>query len=192
MKQVISWFKSKEEATNAKQELVNAGFRIDESIGDNGISLSTNIFRFTKGEIHKWIYGGIGGFVIGLIFGFLFIENIIVVPRLAPLFSADSSAIVFVSGLVGAAIVGSITSIISILIEGTAKGKIKTKARITKKKGKEDEKKQEKQQKQKQEIITTEEEWAIVLPNVEPHNIRNIKEILQKNKVNRIEESTSI
>ena len=53
-----------------------------------------------------------------------------------------------------------------------------------------DEKKQEKQ-KLKKEIIT-EEEWAIVLPNVEPHNIRNIKEILQKNNINRIEESTSL
>lgn len=184
MKQIISWFKSKEEATNAKQDLANAGFRIDESIGDNGISLSANVFRFTKGEIHRWIYGGIGGFVLGLVFGFLLIENIIVTPRLAPLFSADSSAIVFVSGLVGAAIIGSITSIISILIEGTAKAK-KEKTSVTKKKGKED-------QKQKQNVITTEEEWAIVLPNVEPHNNRNIKEILQKNNVNRIEESTSI
>lgn len=189
MEQIISWFKSKEEANNAKQELANAGFRIDESIGENGISLSNNVFRFTKGEIHRWIYGGIGGFVLGLVFGFLLIENIIVLPRLAPLFSADSSAIVFVSGLVGAAIVGSITSIISILIEGTVKVKIKAKTTI-KKKEKEDKKKQEKQ-KLKKEIIT-EEEWAMVLPNVEPHNIRNIKEILQKNNVNRIEEATSL
>ena len=46
------------DTTRAKNSLVESGFAINEDARENGI-ISSNVFRFTKNEIHNWICGGI-------------------------------------------------------------------------------------------------------------------------------------
>ncbi|MGD9673673.1 MAG: hypothetical protein AB7U98_09370 [Candidatus Nitrosocosmicus sp.] len=183
MKQLISWFKSKEDAVRAKNSLVESGFEINQDAGENGI-ISSNVFRFTKGEIHRWIYGGVGGFILGILFGMLLIENLIIIPRLAPLFSVDSSALVFFSGLVGAALVGSITSIISISTKNISKQK-------KKEKDKESKTGESMNTLRDQEKIT-EKEFGLILSNANAHQLRDIRQILQNNNANRIEEVSMV
>jgi hypothetical protein len=112
MRQFISWYDSRQHAIEAKHELEKTGLKIDKEAGEEGI-VSSKIFTFTKGEVRRWIYGAIGGFLFGILFGFLIVLDILVIPRFAPVLSADTSAIIFMFALTGAAIVGSGTAIAS-------------------------------------------------------------------------------
>jgi hypothetical protein len=112
LKQFISWFDDRQQALEARKQLEKAGIKIDSEAGEGGI-VSSKIFTFTKGEVRRWIYGAIGGFLFGILFGFLIVLDILVIPRFAPALSADSSAIIFMFALIGAAIVGSGTAIAS-------------------------------------------------------------------------------